>query len=120
MDNIDKLSTYDIVRTQQNLSKEFIHQYILNSTYNDDEVTLETLRNYQPQYFMSDQDNIGNIDLFRNQYIEKVLMDNIDVHKWLSTFCVLILYFTIYINAWYLVMNVVVDCKALLIIIILR
>lgn len=50
MDNIDKLSTYDIVRTQQNLSKEFIRQYILNSTYND-EVTLETLRNYQPQYF---------------------------------------------------------------------
>jgi hypothetical protein len=50
MDNIDKLSTYDIVRTQQNLSKEFIRQYILNSTYND-EVTLETLQNYQPQYF---------------------------------------------------------------------
>ncbi len=50
MDSIDKLSTYDIVRTQQNLSKEFIRQYILNSTYND-EVTLETLQNYQPQYF---------------------------------------------------------------------
>lgn len=50
MDNIYRLSTYDIVRTQQNLSKEFIRQYILNSTYND-EVTLETLQNYQPQYF---------------------------------------------------------------------
>jgi len=50
MDSIDKLSTYDIVRTQQNLSKEFIRQYILNSTYSD-EVTLETLQNYQPQYF---------------------------------------------------------------------
>jgi len=50
IDNIDKLSAYDIVRTQRNLSKEFIRQYIFNSKYND-EVTMETIQNYQPQYF---------------------------------------------------------------------
>jgi hypothetical protein len=49
--NINNLSTYDIVRTQKNLSKEFINQYILNTDYNDDEVTIETLYNYQPNYF---------------------------------------------------------------------
>jgi len=49
--NINNLSTYDIVRTQKNLSKEFIIQYILNTDYNDDEVTIETLYNYQPNYF---------------------------------------------------------------------
>lgn len=49
--SINNLSTYDIVRTQKNLSKEFIIQYILNTNYNDDEVTIETLYNYQPNYF---------------------------------------------------------------------
>ena len=33
--NINNLTTYDIVRTQHKLSKEFINQYILNSEYND-------------------------------------------------------------------------------------
>ena len=30
IDNIENFSTYDIVRTQKNLSKEFIRHYILN------------------------------------------------------------------------------------------
>ena len=50
IDNIENFSTYDIVRTQKNLSKEFILHYILNTKYNND-VTLETIQNYQPQYF---------------------------------------------------------------------
>ena len=51
--NIENFSTYDIVRTQKNLSKKFIRHYILNVEYNDD-VTLETIQNYQPQYFTKD------------------------------------------------------------------
>lgn len=49
--SIEHLSTYDIVRTQKNLSKEFIIYYILNTKYNKGEVTIETLYNYQPNYF---------------------------------------------------------------------
>ena len=50
IDNIENFSTYDIVRTQRNLSKEFIRHYILNIKYNDD-VTLEIIQTYQPHYF---------------------------------------------------------------------
>lgn len=55
IDNIDSLFQYIIVRTQKNLSKEFINNYILNSKYNscskDEDITLEILYIYQPQYF---------------------------------------------------------------------
>ena len=50
IDNIENFSLYDIVKTQKKLSKQFIHHYILNTTYNN-EVTLETIQNYQPHYF---------------------------------------------------------------------
>jgi len=55
IDNIDSLYQYIIVRTQKNLSKNFINSYILNSKYNscskDEDITLETLYSYQPDYF---------------------------------------------------------------------
>ena len=55
IDNIDSLFQYIIVRTQKNLSKDFINNYILNSKYNscskDEDITLEILYIYQPQYF---------------------------------------------------------------------
>jgi hypothetical protein len=50
IDNIENFSLYDIVKTQKKLSKHFIHYYILNTKYNN-EVTLETIQNYQPHYF---------------------------------------------------------------------
>ena len=53
--NIDSLFQYIIVRTEKNLSKNFINNYILNPKYNscskDEDITLETLYTYQPQYF---------------------------------------------------------------------
>jgi len=55
IDNIDSLFQYIIVRTQKNLSKNFIDNYILNPEYSscskDEDITLETLSIYQPQYF---------------------------------------------------------------------
>jgi hypothetical protein len=55
---IDILYQYIIVRTQENLSKEFINNYILNSRYNacskDEDITMETIASYQPHYFNSD------------------------------------------------------------------
>ena len=55
IDNIDSLYQYIIVRTQKNLSKEFINNYILNPKYSscskDEEITLEILQIYQPHYF---------------------------------------------------------------------
>ena len=53
INNIENFSTYDIIRTQKKLSKYFIRNYILNIKYND-EVTLQTIRNYQPHYFTND------------------------------------------------------------------
>lgn len=56
IDNIDSLFQYEIIRTQQNLSKKFIDNYILNPEYNscskDEDITMETLHIYQPQYFI--------------------------------------------------------------------
>jgi hypothetical protein len=53
--NIDSLFQYIIVRTEKNLSKNFINNYILNPKYNscskDEDITLEILYTYQPQYF---------------------------------------------------------------------
>jgi hypothetical protein len=58
IDNIDSLFQYEIVRTQKNLSKSFINNYILNSKYNacskDEDITFEILYIYQPKYFKSD------------------------------------------------------------------
>lgn len=55
VNNIDSLFQYEIVRTQKNLSKSFIYNYILNSTYNacskDEDITFEILSIYQPQFF---------------------------------------------------------------------
>ena len=55
VDNIDSLFQYEIVRTQKNLSKSFIYNYILNSKYNacskDEDITLDILSIYQPQFF---------------------------------------------------------------------
>ena len=55
VDNIDLLFQYEIVKTQKNLSKSFINNYILNSKYNacskDEDITFETLSIYQPQFF---------------------------------------------------------------------
>ena len=56
IDNIDYLYQYIIVRTQKNLSKNFIDKYILNPKYNscskDEDITMETLYTYQHQYFL--------------------------------------------------------------------
>ncbi len=53
--NIDRLFQCIIVKTQKNLSKEFIDEYILNEKYSaipkDSDITCEILKNYQPQYF---------------------------------------------------------------------
>ncbi len=55
IDNIDSLFQYLIIRTQKNLSKSFIDNYILNPKYNscskDEDITMETIHIYQPQYF---------------------------------------------------------------------
>lgn len=55
INNIDNLYQYIIIRTHKNLSKHFINNYILNSKYNscskDEDITMETLYIYQPQYF---------------------------------------------------------------------
>lgn len=58
INNIGSLYQYIIVRTQKNLSKNFINMYILNSKYNscskDEDITMETISSYQPHYFNSD------------------------------------------------------------------
>jgi len=56
--NIDILYQYIIIKTQENLSKKFINNYILNSKYNacskDEDITMETIALYQPHYFSSE------------------------------------------------------------------
>jgi len=51
INNIKNISRYDVLRTQPRLSKEFIDNYIL--TDDDDDITIETLYNYQPYYFVN-------------------------------------------------------------------
>jgi hypothetical protein len=53
INNINHISTYDIVKTQPRLSNKFIDEYILNDDYNNDDVTINTLYNYQPYYFVN-------------------------------------------------------------------
>jgi len=54
IDNIDNLFQCKIVKSQRNLSNHFINNYILNPEYNsiskDEDITMETLNLYQPQY----------------------------------------------------------------------
>jgi NurA-like 5'-3' nuclease len=54
IDNIDNLFQCIIVKSQRNLSNHFINNYILNPKYNsiskDEDITMETLNLYQPQY----------------------------------------------------------------------
>ena len=54
IDNIDNLFQCIIVKSQRNLSNHFINNYILNPEYNsiskDEDITMETLNLYQPQY----------------------------------------------------------------------
>jgi hypothetical protein len=58
IDNIDNLTPIDIIKTQRNLSGEFIKKYILeskklNNDNNDDEddITMSILYMYQPNFF---------------------------------------------------------------------
>jgi len=54
INNIRNISVHTICITQKNLSKYFISNYILNKEYHvfqeDYDITLETLKIYQPQY----------------------------------------------------------------------
>ena len=56
INNIDNLFQCIIVKSQRNLSNNFINNYILNPKYNsiskDEDITMETLNLYQPQYSM--------------------------------------------------------------------
>ena len=58
INNINKLSKYDVLRTQPGLSKKFIDEYILiDDEYDDedDDITIETLYNFQPYYFVDNK-----------------------------------------------------------------
>lgn len=55
IDSIENLSVHTILITQENLSKDFINNYILNKEYHifreDSDITKESLYLYQPEYF---------------------------------------------------------------------
>jgi hypothetical protein len=56
IDSIDNLTPIKIIKTQKNLSNEFIQKYILESkklSNNDDEddITISILQMYQPNFF---------------------------------------------------------------------
>ncbi len=58
IENIDNLIPMSIIKTQKNLSKEFIDKYILPnniSTNDEDEITMSILQQMQPKYFENEK-----------------------------------------------------------------
>ena len=52
--NIDHLSLMTIIKTQKNLSKQFINNYIFNDKYiifPEDDISYSDLITFQPQYY---------------------------------------------------------------------
>jgi len=52
IENIDNLTPISIIKTQKNLSNDFIKKYILENRKNDDDdITMSILLMYQPNFF---------------------------------------------------------------------
>lgn len=54
IENIKNLTPIDIIKTQKNLSKDFIKKYILAN--DEDDITMSILNMYQPNFFIDNKE----------------------------------------------------------------